>query len=162
VAIGSVALISTVLISTWGYDAARQILSAELSVSLQAVGDLAQNQVDLEGRRTTEHLTGVSTDAARALSPGGGVRGFSAQLRAIDLFNPHYLELDALDAHGTIRASSHNLEGRTPADRIGTAFNLEGRNYVSEPRKVAQYPGRILYISVPVKSPSGAIIGSLG
>jgi class 3 adenylate cyclase len=161
-AIGSVGLLATALVGTLGYAAARNIWESQLSTALESAGDIVQHQVDLEVERATDRMTGLSRDAARALSPGGDLADFASSLRAVQSFNPHYLEIDAIDATARIVASSHSLEGRPPPDRIATAFNLEGRNFVSEPRRSAAYNRVTLYISVPVKNATGGVMGALG
>jgi class 3 adenylate cyclase len=162
VAIGSVALFAAALTASWGYEAARRILASELSVSLGSVADLVQRQIDLEVQRATEHLTGLSDEAAAGLAPGGNLPDLSRSFRAVLKFTPHYLAIDAIDATGRVAASSELSGQRLEPDRIGTAFNLDGKNFVSEPRRSADYKGVTLYVSVPVRNSRQEVVGALG
>ena len=106
---------------------------------------------------------GCPRAAAPALAPGGDLRDFTTSLQAIQRFNPHYLEFDVIDASGRIVASSgENMSARPAPHRIGTAFNLEGKTFVSEPRRSPDYNREVVYVSVPVKDASGRIVGALG
>jgi adenylate cyclase len=47
-------------------------------------------------------------------------------------------------------------------DRIATAFNLEGKPFVSAPSKSPRFERHVVYVSVPVKSASGEVVGVIG
>jgi adenylate cyclase len=71
--------------------------------------------------------------------------------------------MDVLDQSGRLVASSEADPSARPApDRIGTAFNLDGRSYVSEPRRSADYKRQVAYISVPIRDAAGTPVGALG
>lgn len=161
-AIGSVALLASTVMGTWGYDAARRVLASELAMSLASVGDLVQRQIDLEVERATERLNGLAGDTARALKPGGDLVDLASSLRAVQAFNPHYLEIDVIDATGRLAASSERTLARAVPDRIAVAFNLDGKTFVSEPRQSATFKREVLYVSVPVKNDTSDIVGALG
>ncbi len=157
----TVALISAAIIGTWGYGASRRIMSAELTTSLDSVGSIIQQQIDLEIRRGTDRLNGLTRTVAPALRPGGDLRDLTTSLQAIQHFNPHYLEFDVLDRNGKLVASSQEIASRPSPDRIATAFNLDGKPFVSEPRPSAVYGRETVYLSVPVRD-AGAVTGALG
>ena len=162
VAIGSVSLLAAAVMGTWGYDAARRVLAEELTVSLSNVGDLVERQISLEVARTDDRLGDLAEEASRALKPGGDLTVLATALRTVQTFNPHYLEIDAVDASGRLAASSQLGTGRAAPDRIGTAFNLDGKVFVSEPRPSSVYKTQIIYVSVPLKNAAGEVIGALG
>ena len=159
----TVALFAAAVIGTWGYGAARRIMRAEMTVSLDSIASIIQQQIELEVVRCVDRLTGLSAAAAPALKPGGDLKDLTSSLQAIQSFNPHYLEIDAIDAGGRLAASSRADagSGRTP-DRIATAFNLDGKTFVSEPKLAPEYKRQVVYVGVPVKDGSGAVIGALG
>jgi class 3 adenylate cyclase len=159
----TVALIAAAVIGTWGYEAARRIMRAEMTISLDSIASIIQQQIDLEISRTTQRLNGLARSAVPALKPGGDLADLTSSLKAVQDFNPHYLELDVLDATGRLVASSEADPLARPApDRIGTAFNLEGRSFVSEPRRSPDYKRQVAYVSVPIKDSAGTPVGALG
>ena len=68
-------------------------------------------------------------------------------LAAIQDFNPRYLEINLVDASGRLVASSEvNAVARPSPDRIATAFNLDGKNFVSEPKVSPFYKRVVVYV----------------
>lgn len=158
----TVALIAAAVIGTWGYEAARRIMRAELTTSLDSIASIIQQQIDLEVQRGIERMAGLAKASAPALKPGGDLKDLTSSLRAIQDFNPHYLELDVIDGHGRIVASSDEDPAIRPApDRIATAFNLDGKTFVSDPRPSADYKREVVYLGVPIKDASGTVVGAL-
>jgi class 3 adenylate cyclase len=159
----AVALIAAAVIGTWGYEAARRIMRAEMTISLDSIASIIQQQIDLEAVRVVDRLTGLTRAAVPALKPGGDLRDLSSSLQAIQSFNPHYLEIDLVDAAGKLVASSEqDALSRPHPDRIAVAFNLDGKSFVSEPKPSPSYKREVIYVGVPVKDASGAVVGSLG
>jgi class 3 adenylate cyclase len=158
----TVAVVAAAVIGTWGYEAARRIMRAELAVSLDSIASIIEQQIDLEIQRGVDRMAGLARAAVPALKPGGDLKDFTTSLQAIQHFNPHYLELDVLDANGRLVASSEEDPASRPAPlRIATAFNLDGKPFVSEPRHSRVYGREVVYIGVPVADGS-AVIGALG
>ena len=159
----AVALIGAAVVGTWGYEAARRLMRVELSVSLDSIASIIQQQIDLEVVRVVDRLAGLSAAAAPALAPGGDLKDLTTSLQAIQSFNPHYLEIDLIDRGGRLVASSEvDALVRPVPDRIATAFNLEGKTFVAEPTRSPAYKRSVVYVGVPVKDPSGAVLGALG
>lgn len=158
----TVALIAASVIGTWGYEAARRIMRAEMTISLDSIASIIQQQIDLEVIRARDRLIGLSKAAAPALKPGGDLKDLASSLEAIQDFNRHYLQIDVIDANGKLAASSEaDATIRSAPDRIATAFNLDGKTYVSEPILSAVYKHEVVYVSVPIRD-GGAVTGSLG
>jgi adenylate cyclase len=159
----TVALIAAAVIGTWGYEAARRIMRAEMTISLDSIASIIQQQIELEVVRCIDRLAGLTKAAAPALKPGGDLKDFASSLAAIQDFNPHYLEIDLIDANGKLVASSETDALTRPSpDRIAIAFNLDGKNFVSEPKPSPSYKREVVYVGVPVKDASGAVVGALG
>src|SRR5262249_42861263 len=93
--------------------------------------------------------------------PGGDLKVLNSRLQAIQQFNVEYLEFDVVDASGRLVASSKELSGRPSPDRIATAFNLDGKMYVSAPHMSPVYSREVVYIGVPVMD-GGTATGALG
>jgi class 3 adenylate cyclase len=157
----TIGLISAAIVGTWGYGAARRIMRAEMTVSLDSIASIIQGQIDLEIQRGTLRLTGLTKAVAPALRPGGDLKDLTSSLQAIQQFNVHYLEFDVVDANGRLVASSEALDRRPAPDRIGTAFNLDGKPFVSEPRVSPLYKREVVYVGVPVQD-GATVTGALG
>lgn len=157
----TVVLICSAVVGTWGYGAATQIMRDEATSALDSIASIIQGQIDLEIQRGTVKMRGLSKAAAPALRPGGDLKDLTSSLQAVHQFNADYLEFDLIDANGRLVASSEPLGGRPAPDRIGIAFNLEGKTYVSAPRLSPVYKREIVYLGVPVID-AGKITGALG
>lgn len=157
------ALISAAVIGTWGYEAARTLLLAEMDVGLDSVASIIQRQIDRDVARGSDRMAGLSAAVAPDIRPGGDLKELTSNLRAVQSSNPQYLEIHALDTSGQIIASTDSGPVPRPAhDRIATAFNLEGKPFVSAPSKSSRFGRQVVYISVPVKDGSGEAIGVVG
>src|SRR5690349_15214954 len=125
----TVVLVCSAVVGTWGYGAATRIMRAELTASLESIATVIQGQIDLEIRRGTVRLQGLSQAAVPALRPGGDLRDLTTSLQAVQQFNVHYLEFDLADPTGKLVASTEEVASRAAPDRIATAFNLEGKTF---------------------------------
>jgi adenylate cyclase len=158
----TVGLISAGIVGTWGYEAARRLMLAEMTVSLDSIASIIQQQIDTDVQRRAERLSGVARSIAPAFARGD-LKEVLSSLRGLQSSNPQYLEIDAVDSTSQIVASTEAGPVPRPGpDRIATAFNFEGRTFVSAAGKSQRYNREVLNISVPVKDPSGKVIGALG
>ncbi|HVZ21111.1 MAG TPA: adenylate/guanylate cyclase domain-containing protein [Vicinamibacterales bacterium] len=158
-----VALLAAALVGEWGYDAARRMLGSELHVSLDSVSRIVQQQIALDVGRTATRLSGLTAPAARALAPGGSLAAFRDEITGVEQFDDAFLEICLVDVAGRpLAVSATGLQAPAPVDRIATAFNFDGKPYVSEPKRLAEAGGRhVLYVSVPVKGQDGQVVASL-
>jgi hypothetical protein len=134
-----------------------------MAVALDSVATVIQNQIEQEVQRRTLRMVGLSASVVPALQPGGDLKDLTSSLHAVRNADPQYLVIDAIDRSGQIVAStSADSLPRPSIDRIATAFNLEGKRYVSASSKSARYGREVIYISVPVNDASGQTIGAVG
>ena len=136
------------------------MLAEELTVSLSNVGDLVERQIDLEVARATDRLSDLS-GRPPGHAPGGDLAVLATALGPSRPSIPTISKSTRLTL-GTARRLVAAGTGRRAPDRIGTAFNLDGKVFVSEPRPSAIYKSQIIYVSVPVKNSAGEVIGALG
>ena len=162
-AIVVVALLASATIGTWGYGAARRIMAAQLKIALDNVATIVEQAIELAVSRTSERMSGLARAAVPALRRDGALKDFTVSLQTVGQFNAHYLEIDLIDAGGRVVASTKaDPSVRPNPDRIGTAFNLDGKPYVSEPRQSTAYKRVAIYVGVPVREADGEVIGALG
>ena len=157
----TIVLVCSAVVGAWGFGAATRLMRVQLRASLDNIATLIQGQIDLEMQRGVLRLQDLSKAVAPALRPRGDLKGLTSNLQAIRQFNVHYLEFDVVDANGRLVASSEGLGSRPSPDRIATAFNLEGKPYVSEPRLSPLYKREVVYVGVPVTD-GGKVTGALG
>ena len=159
----TVALISTAIIGTWGYEAARRLMLIEMNVALDSIASIIQQQIDADVQRRIARMTGLSRSVANALGPRGDLQDLTNSFKAIQGSNPQYLEIHAIDAGGQVVASTKDGPLPRPApDRIAVAFNLEGKPYVSAGKKSPEYGREVIYISVPATDGAGKVVGAIG
>lgn len=158
----TVGLISAAIIGTWGYQAARRLMLAEMNVSLDSIATIIEQQIDNDVQRRTIRLSGLTGDALPVLVRGGDPQQLLIALRALQSSNPQYLEIHAIDRTSQIIASTEaGAVPRPSPDRIATAFSLDGRSFISAAKKSTTYNREVIYISVPIKDAAGSAVGAL-
>ena len=159
----SVAIISAAVIGTWGYEAARRLVLGEIDRGLASVATIIQSEIDEEVHRPSVRTAALAPAVEEALRPGGDLKDLTSSLRTVQASDPQYLEIHAIDSGGNIVASTASGPLPRPApDRIATAFNLEGKPYISAPAVSAAYRREAVYIGVPVKDAAGRVVGAIG
>jgi adenylate cyclase len=134
-----------------------------MTVSLDSIATVIEQQIELEAVRAVDRLAGLAKAAAPALRPGGDLKDLASDLQAIQDFSPRYLEIDVIDTAGKLVASSEvDPQAQPHPDRIATAFNLDGKNFVSEAKRSPAYQRVVVYIGVPIRDASGSVVGALG
>lgn len=156
-----VSLMAASVVGTWGYEASKSILWSELIVELTNVADIVESQVGLDIDRVRVRLDTLATGVGPLLKPQAAAERVREELLAVQRFNPMYLQLHVRDADGKLVAATSVTESSEPANRIGAAFALEGKTYISDAYESPVFKRQVLYVSVPVKDEAGAVIGTL-
>ena len=65
------------------------------------------------------------------------------------------------DKSGRLMAAFGSGNATEPINRVAAAFSLDGRSFTSDPYLSPVFGRHVLYLSVPVRSPEGEVIGSL-
>jgi class 3 adenylate cyclase len=153
VAIALTSIAAAVVVGEWGFDTARQSVDSEVTQSLENVAAIVDGQLTIEMRqmrRTLEELAaslGPSLDRANAAD-------LRARLREVQTYSPRYLQLRVVDAHDDVVAASDDTV-REPLNRVGVAYALDGKPYVSESFRSAAYGREVVALAVPVATGEG-------
>ena len=157
-------VVTALALGAWAYHEARGIVFDQLVRSLDNVGRTAEGELAGAVRVTSSKLSNLATPELLALARAKPEQA-RERLSLIMRFNPRFLQVDVFDAEGALLLSttgdaSHAAEA---VNRVGAAYAVEGKPYVSEPYKSPAFGGRyILSIDVPVLDAARRPVGALG
>ncbi len=75
--------------------------------------------------------------------------------------NKRFIQMDVYDKSGRLLAAAGSGNATEPINHVAAAFALDGRSFTSDPYLSTVFGKHILYLSVPVQSPEGEVLGSL-
>jgi adenylate cyclase len=162
IALVGVALMSSTIIGIWGYQAARQLLEDAVVQELHDVGDIVENELVGSLRHATVQLTGVGRTLAPLLEARTPTQELSARLRAAQELSDHFLELHVFDADGRLLASSDPDVATVSVSRQAIGATLDGAVFVSDAVRSSVFHRQVLFISVPIRSTGGDVVGAIG
>src|SRR5712691_9258653 len=159
VAMAGAGLAIAVVFGVWAYVEHRDGLVRQIVTELTHIADIQQNEIkeDLRDAQTQLQFFATRlTDEARRNPVIVGER-----LRELQAFDPRFLQVSLMDAEGRILVSSSVAAEPEPPNRIGVAYSLEGKPFVSEIYVSPVFKRWVLYISAPVKGAKGAVTGAV-
>jgi class 3 adenylate cyclase len=145
-----VGLMSASVVGVWGYLAAKRVLDEELVVEMQDVGRIVESDVSNAMSDVQAQLNGLGTSLADAHDRGATAAELKGRLVAALSFDTQYLQLRLIDKNGALIVETSSTGAIEPASRIGVAFNLEGKPFVSEAYFSDAFKRQILNVSVPI------------
>lgn len=155
-------VITAMLLGTWSYHAAREAVFAEQLEGLDNVGRVAEGELLSDVRLNVKKLENVATEG---LLQSATARPAMARQDLADLqrYNPCLLQLSIYDDEGRpLLVSTGAGEATETPNRIGAAYALEGKPYISDPYWSPVFKRYVLYISVPISGATGKPMGALG
>jgi class 3 adenylate cyclase len=163
IALMGVALMSASVVGVWGYLAARQILDQELVVEMQDIGGIVERQIEAELADIQRQMKSLGASLADAMERGASAAELKERLSAAQSFDTQYLQMRLVDADGKVMAESvANAASGEPVNRIGIAFNQEGKPFISEAYYSAAFKREILMLSLPIVGPDGKLRAMIG
>ena len=147
------------VLGVWAYAENRQTLVRQIVTKLTHIADIQQNEIreDLRDAQTQlQFFAGRLGDEARR-NPAS-VR---ERLRDLQAFDPRFLQVSLMDAEGRLLVSSGVGDEVEPPNRVGTAYTLEGKPFVSDVYVSPVFKRWVIYISAPVKDKGGAVTGAV-
>jgi len=160
-AIALVGVGSTIVVSVWGYSAARDLLHRQIVTELEIVGRVMDQQVEREVGLATAQMVDLSRTLTEVMA-----RDKTADLRevlaALQVVNPRLLQLRLVDPRMSILAENSVTGVLDPMSRLAVGTALDDRKFVSDPFLAKAFNRYVLRIDVPVKSRQGNVTGVLG
>lgn len=150
---------SSSLAGIWGFQSAREIITQESIAALESLGQVIEKELHGALNKALTQMSELST----VLAPNMGSGDYREAQERIDLLklNRRIIQLDLHDNSGQLLAGSGPGEGTEPINRVAAAFALEGRSFISDPYLSTVFNKHVIYLSVPVNSPGGEVVGSM-
>lgn len=157
--LGLVALMAASVTGLWGYEAARSGVTRQLVTGMQNVAEVVEQQM---AHALDERQAQLAQLASRLLASSGQTPDeLREHLRTLQSVEPHYVQIELLDARGDVLTSSTLHPPAEPANRIAAAFALDGQSFVSEPYRSATTGRQLVALSVPATRADGSVAGAL-
>lgn len=156
-----IGMLSSLLVGVWGYEEARTILYRQIVADLENVGGIVEQQTE----RDISGALALLVKLAEELAPALGSRGSAPvqeRMRQVEEINPEFLQLRLTDNQPRVIAERSITGVVEPMSRVAAAVSLEGKPFASDPYLSPTFNKFVLNLSVPVRSPAGVAIGTLG
>jgi class 3 adenylate cyclase len=161
-AVVTAGVVTALSLGAWAYHQSQKIIFAELVDGLENVAHTAEVQLEGTVRTNQAKLSNLATTDLLETARRNPEKA-REQLALIMRFNPRFLQVCAFDAQGGMILSTTRDAGATadPVNRIGVAYAVEGKPYVSQPYKAAAFGRYVLFMCVPVLDASKRPVGAL-
>ena len=147
------------LLGMWGYEASRDMLFQQTVHEMESVGALVEAGIHHEITLATAQLTGLAETMATAL--GQPRQDLRHELADIERVQKRFLQINLIDKQGALVVSSSVKSDVEPVNRVGVAFNLEGKPFASDAYVSPVFKRYVVYLSVPIRDSRGALIGAV-
>ncbi len=159
VALAGTGLAIAAVLGVWAYTEERATLLAQIVSEMTHIAQIEQNEIkeDLADAQTQLQVfaTRMAEDARR--NPAT-VR---ERLRELQAFDTRFLQVNLMDAEGRVLVSSSVAGEMEPTNRIGVAYTLDGKPFVSDIYLSPLFKRWVIYISSPVKDARGVVTGAV-
>src|SRR3954447_23401575 len=155
-------VITTVLLGMWTYQEARRAVFGQLLEGLANVDRVAEGELLADVRLNVQKMSNVAdpTLLTRAAKDPESVRAALAELQR---YNHRLLQISLYDGDGKAVVVSTPKGNPEPPNRVGAAYAVDGRPFVSDPYVSTAFNRQVLYISVPILAADrGNAIGGAG
>src|SRR5208283_740284 len=151
---------SSLLVGFWGFKSAKQIISQEAINDLEWFGGLVEKELNGEIKKSLTQMSELSALLAPSIehSDIAEVQDEAGDFLRI---NKRFSQVDVCDKSGRLMAAAGSASATEPINRVAAAFALDGRSFTSDPYLSPVFGKHVLYLSVPVQSPEGEVLGSL-
>ena len=160
IAVAGTGLVTAGLLGLWGFVQGEHIIFREFVDQMHTLGEVVAKEVrsDLdEAAMGLERLASeISPEAARQ-----NPLKIRERLSAVQAFDHHLLQLSVIDGQGALLVTATQGGEPEPVSRVGVAYSLEGKPYISEPYASPTFKQWVVVLTVPMKSPDGAVRGAV-
>jgi class 3 adenylate cyclase len=154
-------VVTTVLLGMWTYQEARRAVFGQLLEGLANVDRVAEGELLTDVRLNVQKLSNVA-DPALLTGAAKDPESVRAALAELQRYNHRLLQISLYDGDGKAVVVSTPKGNPEPPNRVGAAYAVDGRPFVSDPYVSTAFGRRVLYISVPILAPGGSAVGGLG
>lgn len=148
-------LMSSSVVGMWGYGAATRMLDQELAVELTDVGSIIESQITQRITAVKATIGNVGSSVAPLVERGAPANELEARLRVVQTLMPRFLQLALYDRDGRLVAAAADKAAREEAGRVGIAFCLDGKPFVSDAQHSEVYGRQLIFIGLPVRTERG-------
>jgi adenylate cyclase len=159
-AVAGAGLVTAGLLGLWGFTQGERILFREFVDQMHTLGEVVAKEVQSDLRETTIGLERL----AREISPETArqhPQRIQEALTALQAFDPHLLQVSVIDAQGVLLVVVTGRGEPEPILRVGAAYGLEGKVFISEAYPSPTFKRWVVALSVPMKAPDGAVRGAV-
>jgi class 3 adenylate cyclase len=155
-------VITTVLLGMWTFQEARRAVFGQLLEGLANVDRVAEGELLADVRLNVQKMSNVA-DPALLTNAAKDPESVRAALAELQRYNHRLLQISLYDGDGKAVVVSTTKGNPEPPNRVGAAYAVDGRPFVSDPYVSTAFGRRVLYISVPILAPNGGnAVGGLG
>ena len=158
-AVAGAGLLTAWVLGIWGYQASQRVLFAQTVEALRNVGSIIEAELHGGIASALERLHNLAGALAPDVARGNHALVHDA-LRAVQRFNPRFLQVTVYDAQGALLVSSSLTEAVELSNRIAVAFNLEGKAFV-DTYVSPVFQKYVVYLSSPIRGADSTVIGVL-
>ncbi|HSL23759.1 MAG TPA: adenylate/guanylate cyclase domain-containing protein [Vicinamibacterales bacterium] len=156
------ALMASTVIGIWGYESAKRLLEQEVVDQLADIGAIIDAELTNQLENVSRQLNGFGTTLLPFLDRKETAAALGVRLQAALSINERLLELHLFDEQGRLIASSSRIETTEPVSRQAIGANLDGKPFVSDADRSKAFNRQVLFISEPLRDPSGLVRGAIG
>jgi class 3 adenylate cyclase len=159
-AVGGASLVAGGLFGLWGFVRGERILFREFVDQMQTLGEVVAKEVRSDLAEMIRGLEGLAREVSPAAARESPAR-IRETIRAVQAFDRHLLQVSVVDEEARL-ALSVTVQGEPePISKVGVAFSLEGKPFISEPYRSPTFQRWVVALGVPVKDAGGAVRGAV-
>jgi class 3 adenylate cyclase len=159
-AVAGSGILSALLLGTWAADIAREMLFSEIVNELHNVGEVTGANLHQAIKLASTELFEFTDEVSGELSNKDHTR-LDALLRQIERLNNRFVQISVFDAQGGLIDTASNQNKVEPVNRIGTAYAVSGKDFVSDPYVSPVFNKFVIYIAVPIRDSQQHVIGAI-
>ena len=158
VALAGAGVMTALVLGTWAYSEARQIVVNQQVKAISDDASIAQHTLEAElgeAVKRFDHLAKTSLIERAAEQP----KHVEELLTTIQRFNRRVLQVSIFDRNGSLILTNTGQTSQEPANRVSVAYALDGKSYISEPYPSKAFKREAILLSVPCENEIGDVEG---
>ena len=153
-------LASSLLVGSWGFKSAKQIMSEETIKHLEWFGRLVEKELNSGIEKSLAQMSELSKILVPEIERGA-LADVHDDTDDFIRVNRRFIQINVYDKSGRLLTAASLENGIEPVDRVAVAFALDGRNFTADPYLSTVFGKDVLYLCVPMESPAGEVVGAM-